>query len=138
MKRKEGYKMKRKEKAEVIAGALKNEKGMAKGLVISLLTDIKIGQTLLLQYNLASKATIENMVKILDLATAGKDPEKEEKTIQAIKGKGFTSVDSLVNFSYQLKPDQAIMLQSILEDPAGSGSLKKAVDVLLANYVYRQ
>lgn len=130
--------MKRKAKSSQLAEVLQKEKGLSKGLVITFLTNLKIGQTLFLRYNLASKDTIANLTKVVDLFVSDKSDAEVEKVISKIEGQGFTLASSMQNFTKQLNPDQLIQLQSILTDSTGVNQLKKSVSHLLDHYEYTQ
>lgn len=130
--------MKRKDKSTRLAEVLSKDKGMAKGLIVNLLTSLKIGQTLFLRYNLDSKGTIDNLAKVVNFVAEGKEKEDIVKVMEKVQGKGFTLVTSMVNFTSQLDPDQLINLQSLLQDEKGTAGLKKSVAYLLDNYEYRQ
>ena len=129
--------MKREQKLKVVKGALSGVTGIFKGVFSSIIADLKIGQLVLLDRVLQDKTAIKDLQKVLTAIDEGKDQEQITADLQdKIKGTGFKSANSLINFSLQLKEDQAMNLHGSLQEEGSLKDLHKAIAYLLDNYEY--
>jgi len=129
--------MKREQKLKVVKGALSEVKGIFKGVFSSIIADLKIGQLVLLDRVLQDKTAIKDLQKVFTAIDEGKTHEQITADLQdKIKGTGFKSANSLINFGLQLKEDQAMNLQGSLEEEGSLKDLHKAIAYLLDHYEY--
>ena len=129
--------MKKADKEKVLANSLKGEKGLIKAVLLTELTGQKIGQYNVLQHNTKTADLAKGLIKVIDLAVNGTEKDEALKAVQAeIKGSGFASAESVINYTYQLKEGSLINLQSVFAEKNGIELVQKSVADLLNNYVY--
>lgn len=129
--------MKREQKLKVVKGALSEVKGIFKGVFSSIIADLKIGQLVLLDRVLQDKTAIKDLQKVFTAIDEGKTHEQITADLQdKIKGTGFKSATSLINFALQLKEDVALNLEGSLQEEGSLKDLHKAIAYLLDHYEY--
>lgn len=129
--------MKREHKLDIIKVSLQEVKGIFKAVITAITADLKIGQLVLLDRVLQDKTAVKDLQDVFTKVSANIEKDQAYSDLEKqIKGSGFRSVNSLINFAFQLKADQALNLQAVLEEDQAVKDLQKTVKTLLDSYEY--
>lgn len=121
-------------KLDILSKLFADIQGMSKVVAINLLSNVGIGQLVLISKVVADAKATKNLLSVIQAVNAQTDDFSELE--KSIKGKGFTQAESLINFTVQLKADNRLMLESLLADDEGKKLVQQGATALLDNYLY--
>lgn len=121
-------------KLDILSKLFADIQGMSKVVAINLLSNVGIGQLVLISKVVADAKATKNLLSVIQVVNTETDDFSELE--KSIKGKGFTQAESLINFTVQLKADNRLMLESLLADDEGRKLVQQGATALLDNYLY--